>query len=152
MRSKRNDVDKKMMRFMFVLFSIAFMGCSGGGDSRSTTATAPMPTLEVLPADYDFGIITDDNSVQPLVVTIRNSGRANLSVSDIALSGPDKDNFVLDLSDGANSCGSAAPTISAGSSCTVTVDFTPSVPGTITFSADLTIRSNAPPQQRSTFP
>jgi VWFA-related protein len=140
---------KKMMEFtliLFALFSIAFIGCSSSGsDSTPAAAPTPAPSIDVLPADFDFGAITDANfdSVQPLEVTIRNGGTADLIVSDIALS--DIVNFDLDLNGGANGCASTAPTLVAGSSCTVTVDFTPPVPPPFdTFSADLIIQSNDP--------
>ena len=132
----------KMILFplaLFALSAIAFIGCGGSGGSDSTTSTT-RPTLEVLPADHDFGIITDANTVAPLDVTIKNIGTANLSVSDIQLS--DTLNFHLDLNGGANPCASAAPTIIPGSSCTATVDFDPQ--SFTTFSADLTIQSNDP--------
>jgi Ca-activated chloride channel family protein len=133
---------KKMMQLTaipFFLLSIAFIGCGSSGGGGATAA----PSLEVLPADFDFGILTDANSAQPLEVIIRNSGTANLSVSDIALS--DIVNFALDLNGGATPCVSAAPTIGAGGSCTVTVEFTPPAPPAFgTFSADLGIRSNDP--------
>jgi VWFA-related protein len=131
---------KKMIRLTvipFFLLSIAFVGCGGGDDA------APAPALTVLPAAFDFGTVTDGNSVDSLEVTIRNDGTANLGVSDIALS--DATNFDLDLGGGANPCVTAATTLGVGSSCTVTVDFLPPAPPAFgTFSADLTIRSNDP--------
>ena len=121
--------------FLLALSSIAFIGCGGGGD-----AAPPRPSVEVLPADYDFGIVTDSNSVQPLEVTIKNNGTAGLSLTSIILS--DTTNFSLDLNKGTNPCGSTAPTIGIGSSCNVMVNFLPLA--TDTFSGDLTIESNDP--------
>ena len=125
---------------LFALSSIAFIGCGGGGGG----STNPTSSLEVLPADYDFGVVTDGNSAQPLEVVIRNNGVAGLGVTSIVLS--DTTNFALDLNGGTNPCGSAAPTIGTGSSCTVTVDFLPSALNT--FSADLTILSDDPTTPR----
>jgi VWFA-related protein len=102
------------------------------------------PGLEVLPADYDFGIVTNNSSVETLETTIKNNGTGDLSVSDISLS--DTTNFALNLNGGATPCGSATPTIGTGSGCTVTVDFLPSAVNT--FSANLTIRSNDPTTPR----
>ena len=127
---------------LFALSSIAFIGCGGGGGGGSSTN--PTSSLEVLPADYDFGIVTDGNSAQPLEVVIRNNGAAGLGVTSIILS--DTNNFTLDLDGGTNPCGSTTPTIGTNSSCTVTVDFLPSAVDT--FSADLTIRSNDPTAPR----
>ena len=134
-------IRNKMVRLaiiLFSLYSIAFLGCGGGGSD----SPAPFPSLKVLPADYDFGIVTNGNSVETLEVTIQNSGTANLSGSDIALSGLEKDNFVLDLNGGTTPCGSGVVTLTPGSKCTVTVDFLPL--GVGTFNADLTVLSNDP--------
>ena len=124
---------------LFALFSLALMACGGGGDDAA--APSPSPSLQVLPANFDFGSVTDANTASPLEVTIRNAGNANLNVSDIQLS--DATNFSLDINGG--TCASSAPTIAAGASCTVIVDFTPPPPPAFaTYSADLTIRSNDP--------
>jgi Ca-activated chloride channel family protein len=103
--------------------------------------------LNVLPADFDFGIVTDGNSLAPLEVTIQNDGTADLVVSGITLT--DTVNFVLDVNGGGvNACGTTAPTIPAGGSCTVEVEFLPqdvNLPaGGIDYSASLTIQSNDP--------
>ena len=138
----------KMIQFTLILFSllsIALIGCGGGGDGESSSTPTPTPVLTVLPADFDFGIITDGNTVDPLEVTIKNSGTATLSVSDIALSGADKDNYVLDLNGGTKPCTPALPTINSGAKCTVTVEFSPTNPAlTDTYAADLVIQSNDP--------
>jgi Ca-activated chloride channel family protein len=127
---------------LFALFSFAIMACGGGGGSSTAPAPTPAPTLSVLPADFDFGIVTDGNTAQTAEVTIRNSGTADLSVSDVALSGPNPANFTLNLNGGTNPCVTAASTIAAGSSCTVAVDFSPAAIGI--YGADLTIQSNDP--------
>lgn len=138
----------KMMRFMIGLLSIAFIGCSGGGgDSSSTpTTSTTTPALEVLPANFDFGVVTEANSVETLEVTIQNNGRANLNVSNITLS--DTVNFTLDLAGGVAPCASSTPIINPGRICTVEVDFQPQdaflPPNGIDYSAVLTIQSNDP--------
>jgi VWFA-related protein len=132
----------KMIRVMLILFallSIAMMGCSGGGDSDTPAAT-PTPSLTVLPADFQFATLTGDNTAEPLEVTLRNDGTADLVVSDIALAGTDVDQFRLDVNVGTNPCASTTPTIASTGSCNVTVYFEPQSIGT--FSADLTIASN----------
>jgi VWFA-related protein len=137
-------IQNKMIRFaviLFSLFSIAFIGCGGGG-SDSPAPAPPTPNLQVLPADFNFDIVTNGNTVDDLEVTIKNSGTASLSVSDISLSGAEKDNFVLNLNGGTSPCGAAPTTIAAGNDCTVTVEFDPQ--SIDTFSADLTIVSNDP--------
>lgn len=122
---------------LFLLIPIAFMGCSGGGGSSSPP---PAPKLTVLPANsYDFGTVTDSNTVEPLEVTLRNDGTANLVVSNIALSGTGVSQFRLDTGVGKDPCGST-PTIASGDSCTVTVYFEPLILDT--FLSGLTIESN----------
>lgn len=131
--------EKKTIRFtltLFALLSFALMACSGGSDS-SAPAT---PSLTVLPADFQFATLTGDNTAEPLEVTLRNDGTAELVVSDIALTGTDAAQFRLDVNVGTNACGSTTPTIAASGSCNVTVYFEPDSSGT--FSADLTIASN----------
>jgi VWFA-related protein len=143
----------KMKAFAILIvtwMSIAIMACGGGGGGGSNptvtsalkTPLTPAPTLSVLPADFDFGIITNGNTVDTLEVNIRNTGTANLNVSDIALTGAEKENFNLNLNGGTNPCVSTSLTIASGSHCTMTVDFLPV--GRDTYSADLTIQSNDP--------
>ena len=144
MTSKRN------IWIVLILFSLLSIGCSGGGDSDTPANTTddssdtPAPDISVLPESYDFGTVTGANSAAPLEVTIQNSGTADLTVSDISLS--DTTNFSLDLTNGANACASLAPTITAGNSCTVTVDFLPQdteIPAEgISYAATLAIGSN----------
>jgi Ca-activated chloride channel family protein len=133
-------MNKKTKRFtiiMFGLLSIAFIGCGGGGGNDVASST-PTPALEVLPGDFQFATVTDGNTVEPLTVTLRNGGNADLVVSGITLS--DTNNYTLDFINGTGSCGSATPTILSGGSCTVTVGFIPQ--SFDTFLADLTIISN----------
>lgn len=142
----------KMLLLAMILFAltpIVFPGCGGGGGGDSSTpasppaSVTPAPALKVLPADFDFGIVTNGNAVDTLEVTVENSGTADLSVSDIALSGTDKDNYLLNLNGGTSPCGSAASTIAVASNCTVTVDYAPQDFRTHN-DADLTILSNDP--------
>ena len=112
----------------------------GGGGDGSSSSSSQEPSLTVLPADFNFGIVTTGNFAESLEVTIQNTGTADLDVTSIVLS--DTSNFDLNLNAGNNPCASNAPTITAGSSCTATVNFTPTTYNT--FSTDLTIQSNDP--------
>ena len=118
----------KLLSFRIVLFlilTIVFTGCTGGGGSGDDSApeTQDLPSVQVLPSDYDSGIVTLGNTPVPLEVKIQNSGSADLEVSDIVLS--DTINFALDTDGGSNPCSSTFPTISAGDTCTVEVTFSP---------------------------
>jgi len=125
---------------LFLVLAIVFTGCTGGGGSSGDSApkTADLPSVQVLPLDYDFGTVTPGNTPVPLEAKIQNSGSADLKVSDIVLS--DTDNFVLDLAGGSNPCFSTSPTIGAGDNCTVAVTFIPQ--SDAEFGATLQINSN----------
>ena len=126
------------------LFALAAAGCGGGGPSGSSGGSQPnqgSPTIEVLPATFDFGRVTANNTSAPLEVTIRNTGTASLSVSSIGFSAASSPAFTLSFTGGTRPCGSAAPTVAAGDSCTFRVAFQPS--GNGTFSSNVQIASNA---------
>jgi VWFA-related protein len=137
------SIKTRMPRSMFIpltIFAIAIMACSGGSGGGSSPT--PAPVLSVLPSGYDFGIMTDDNTLDTLEVTIRNSGTAALRVSNIDLTGTGMADFVLNKNAGANPCGGGDVVLGLGESCNVTVDFTPQ--GLGDFTADVTIASNDP--------
>ena len=138
MMTKKNFI--LLALFLSMIFSFSLMGCGGGGGDDSdesaasnsttttnttttTTTTSTAPEISVLPESFDFGIVTDVNSVEPLEVTIQNNGTADLVVSDITLS--DTVNFSLDLNGGTTPCGSSTPTVAADANCTVIIDFDP---------------------------
>ncbi len=96
--------------------------------------------ISVSPANLDFGNVTVGHSSSPKELTTSNSGDTDLNILGITLS--DTTNYSIDTGGGTNPCGSTTPTISANSSCTVTVTFTPSTTGT--FDSTLTITSDDP--------
>ena len=57
---------------LFMLFPIAFLGCSGGGGGGGSVATSP--SIQVSPSAYDFGSVTLGNTPAALEVTIENNG------------------------------------------------------------------------------
>jgi VWFA-related protein len=124
--------------FLFLAFTMT--GCGGGGGGEASTPSTPTgsPTLQVLPASYDFGAVTTNNSPAPLEVRIKNNGTAALRVSNIALS--DQINFSLNSNGGSNPCASNSPTIPAASSCTFQIGFQPG--GNGTFAGNVQISSN----------
>ncbi len=140
------NIKNKIARFACMPILMAFMvvmGCGGSDSPESPTKPSDSTgkaELTVLPADFDFGIVTDGNQVAPLEVTIRNDGTEDLIVSDIALS--DTVNFSLDENDGASPCAVINPTLAPGDECTVTVAFGPQ--STAVFTAAMTITSNDP--------
>ena len=126
--------------FLFLAFTMTGCGGGGGGESSTPTSSPPTgsPTLEVLPASYDFGSVTTGNSPAPLEVRIKNNGTAALQVSTITLSDPS--NFSLISNGGSKPCASGSPTIPAADFCTFQVGFQPGTDGT--FAGNVQIRSN----------
>jgi len=131
---------------------VGVAGCSGGGSNAPGPAPAPTPvpppppppsaaSIQVLPASFDFGKVTTNNSSAPLQVTISNTGTTALTVSGITLSAPSGPPYALAVGGGAKPCGSATPTVAAADSCTVQVLFAPTTSGT--FTSTLQITSNA---------
>ena len=147
-----------MLPVLFAAATIAVVGCSAGGSSPSpgptpaptptptptpTPPPATSPTLQVVPATFDFGKVTTSNRPAPLEVTIRNSGNAALNVSAISFLAPADPSFMLNTSLGTKPCATVSPTLAAGDSCTVQVAFQP--PATTgSFASTLQIRSNDP--------
>lgn len=119
----------------FLITAIAFTGCTEGGNSGDST---PVSSIQVLPTDYDFGIVTLGNSAVPLEAKIQNSGSALVKVSGIVIS--DADNFTLDLGGGSNPCTSTSPEIDAGDYCTVEITFNPLIAAS--YNATLQIESD----------
>ena len=144
-------IKNRMLQSFVVLFlflPISFLGCSGGGSDAP--APAPGPSIKVLPSSYDFGIITSGNSPAPLEVEIQNNGSIALTVSSITLS--DTTNFDLYLDRGSNPCNTTSPSIGPGDNCTVGVEFDPPPGPFNSFSANLTITSNASNNSRLNVP
>ncbi len=103
--------------------------------------TAPVPDISISPTSKDFGDVLpgDTNSA---TYALSNGGTADLNVSDISID--DTTNFTLDLSAGSTPCGTPAPVIAAGDSCTFDITFSPTHLGTI--DGALSIASDDPDQ------
>jgi hypothetical protein len=94
----------------------------------SGTGTAPAPGFSPATLTYAAQRVQTTSAAQS--VTLSNSGTATLTISGFSITG----DFAQ-----SNNCGSS---LSAGSSCTVNVKFTPTARGTRT--GTLTLNSNAP--------
>jgi Ca-activated chloride channel family protein len=124
------------------VLAILVAGCGGGGGSSGSAAPAPpapagSPTIQVLPASYDFGAVTSGNTPAPLEVTIRNTGTAALRVTAISQRAPADPSFTLRLNNGARPCSSSTPTIAASDSCTFQIAFAPSSNGAYAGTVDI---------------
>jgi trimeric autotransporter adhesin len=103
-------------------------------------SSAPAATLT--PATLAFGNqTTGTTTVTPLVATLSNSGTVTLNISGISIAGANP----TDFSQSSTTCGS---TLAAGSSCTISVTFTP--PSATTFNATLDVADNAAGSPQST--
>ena len=102
---------------------------SGSGASQSAGVTVTPTTLT-----YSSQIVGTTSAAQ--IITVKSSGTAALSISGFALSGTAAGDYAQ-----ATNCPSGANTLAAGSSCTVSVTFTPTARGTRT--ATLTVSTNA---------
>ena len=101
----------------------------GYKEGRATTGQA---VLQVSPSSVSFGSVTQGTSSPVRTVIVANTGNLPLVVSQISLSGTDRDQFSQ-----TNNCSSVA----AGSSCTISVTFTPTSAGSK--SGSISISHNA---------
>jgi hypothetical protein len=105
-------------------------------DSRSFTVTTPIPDITVTPTSLDFGAVAIGDKSVDKVVTVKNDGTANLTITAISLSGTNSDQFERR----SDKC--SKKTLAPGGSCTVAVRFKPTTSGGKT--ANLIIPSNDP--------
>ncbi len=101
----------------------------------SIVVNAPGPAVTVSAANLTFSSQATGSTSAAQSVTVTNSGSAALSINVIAASG----DFAQ-----TNTCGTS---VAAGASCTISVTFTPTAPGTR--SGNLTITDNAPASPQS---
>jgi hypothetical protein len=98
--------------------------------NSSGTGTAGLSSMNV-----SFGNQPENTTSAPMTVTVTNTGTANLTIATAALGGTN----VTDFAKTADTCTGAtlAPSPAAGSTCSVSVTFTPatsgSLSGTLTF-------------------
>ena len=139
----RNSYNAKaMLGGAFVALLVAACGGGGGSSGGSSPVLIPTaaPTLQVLPASFDFGKVTSGNTPAPLEVTIRNTGTAPLRVAAVNLAATSSAAFTLNFTTGTRPCGAPAPTVAAGDSCTFRVAFQPTSNGA--FAGNVQIASN----------
>ena len=94
---------------------------------------APPPNITVSSQSVNFGRVGAGTTSAPRIVTIKNSGISDLTVNAIAFSGTNAGEFSQ-----TNNC----TVVAKGSSCAVTVTFSPTSTGSET--ATMSISSNDP--------
>src|SRR5215211_3094476 len=103
------------------------------GDSPQSlplSGTGTAPAANVTPGSLDFGSQLVDTAGAAKSATLTNTGTAPLTVSSIAISGADAADYAQ-----TNTC---PATLAAGSSCTISVTFTPTAAGPRTASVTIT--------------
>src|SRR2546421_267912 len=94
------------------------------------------PTVALNPTSVSFGNNIVGAKSAPQTVTLSNSGSATLSISSIAITGTNAADFAQ-----TNTCLGGSNTLAAGSSCTISLTFTPGASGAR--SSSLTFTDNA---------
>jgi len=100
----------------------------------SLTGAGTAPAASVSPTGLSFGNENVGSTSQAQTVTLNNTGNASLSISAVVI-GPDYTQT--------NNCGS---TVAAGGSCSFTVSFAPTAPGSLNESLQITDNANGSPQ------
>jgi hypothetical protein len=124
---------QQLMRtvFLFVTFvalAIFSVSCGGGGIEHTSAVVSP-PTVSLSPLSLNFGSQSTGSSSRAQVITLTNTGSGVVTISSFAVSG----DFTQ-----TNNCGTS---VAGGSSCTISVTFTPT--GSGTQSGTLSISDNA---------
>jgi Abnormal spindle-like microcephaly-assoc'd, ASPM-SPD-2-Hydin/Beta-propeller repeat len=130
----------------FVSAQIGFVDNSGfitGSEQVidvSGTGTGVAPILTVAPTSISFGTQPVGITSGTQTVTLTNAGSALLNLTGFAITGSNSTNFGF-LVKGATPCQLPSGTLTAGASCTISVDFAPQAAGPV--SATLSISDNA---------
>jgi phosphatidylserine/phosphatidylglycerophosphate/cardiolipin synthase-like enzyme len=94
---------------------------------------APVPQATLTPTGLPFPVTIINSTSPAQTATLTNTGNATLSIASIALGGTNSGNFAE-----TNTC---AATLAAGSSCTISVTFTPAAAAS--YIATLIVTDNA---------
>ena len=104
--------------------------------SLSGTGAIAAPAVSLSPTNVNFGSVSVGSNSAAQSVALTNSGTTPLSISNIGITGNNAGDFAQ-----TNTCPSGSNTLAAGSSCTISVTFTPG--GSGGRSATLTFTDNA---------
>jgi hypothetical protein len=100
------------------------VGDSAAGSPQTVplTGTGIAPTVAFSPSSITFANQTVGTTSSASVVTLSNPGNSTLTITSIGITGTNSGDFAQ-----SGTCGTS---LAAGTSCTINVTFTPSVPGT----------------------
>jgi len=138
---QRQSVTAAVLLAAFLAFAIFSISCGGGGATNAAPATFDPPAASLSPASLSFGAQPVESSSSAKTVTLTNSGNAALSITSLAVSGANANNFVE-----SDNCGSS---VAAGANCAINVTFKPVAPGTATATLNVVDNASANPQSVS---
>jgi hypothetical protein len=108
-------------------------GGGGGGSSGSGQSPPSVPSLSVSEVSLSFTSTDMSTPTATQAVTVRNAGSGPLSITNVAIAGPNAAAFAE-----SNTC---SGTLSVNGTCVVKISFTPTISGSLT--ASLQFTSNA---------
>jgi len=94
-------------------------GVPGSVQQVQLTGTVLLPGIDANPNSVSFGNVTSGRLSNSSTVTVKNTGQANLQISDVSIAGTNPTNYVL----GQQTC-TGGP-IAPNATCTVNVRFAP---------------------------
>jgi hypothetical protein len=110
---------------------------TGGSQSVSLTGTGLANPIVVLsPSSLTYSVAVGSNATQN--VSLQNTGTTALTITAISVS--DTTNYSLPIS--GSPCPISPSTLAAGSTCTIAVEFAPTIAGTL--NATLSVTDDAP--------
>jgi hypothetical protein len=95
---------------------------SGSPQTVSFSGTGTAPAASLSPTNLSFPGQSVSTISAAQTITLANSGNATLTITSVALTGPDANDFAQ-----TNNCGNS---VAAGANCTIRVTFIPSAKGT----------------------
>jgi hypothetical protein len=108
---------------------------NGDGDAFvAEVSSAPTSGLLFTPNTLDFGTVMQETTSPPMTVMLTSTGNSTLAISSINVMGTNNNMFAE-----SNNCPGS---LANGSSCTLTVTFTPTTSGTL--AATISVNTNAP--------
>ena len=108
---------------------------AGYGNAYVINGAASGPVFSAAPSPLAFGNQTEDTTSAAKTLTVTNTGTTDLTIATVTAGGTNKADFIL----GSDTC--ASSTVSAGKTCTISVEFAPST--TAAESATLSFADNA---------
>ena len=107
---------------------------AGSPQTVKLSGTGSAPVVSLSPTSLSFANATVGTTSSAQTVTVKNAGNATLTFSSVSVTGANASSFIKS----ASTCGSS---LTAGSSCTISIEFQPTATGPL--SAALSLVDNA---------